>query len=254
MKVNFQKKYFGAFYLFIIVLFTLNCSKKETKNSNKEQVNDVTEIVVSMEVSNYEVSMQRQGLLNLQKVDSSLMVDLKYSTSDNFFGEDVYGVLQNAYLQPKPANALKLANSILQVNNANLRLIIYDGARPLVVQKILWNKLDSLPPKKRKDFVADPNEGSIHNYGCAVDLSIFDTQTQQPLDMGTKYDHFGHLAYPRLENQMLKEGKLTNEQITNRQLLRKVMVSAGFEPITSEWWHFNYYSRKKAKELFKIVE
>lgn len=72
--------------------------------------------------------------------------------------------------------------------------------------------------------------------------------------MGTKYDYFGHLAYPRLENQMLQEGNLTEKQVENRQLLRKVMQSAGFEPITSEWWHFNYCSRKKAKELYKIVE
>ena len=254
MSIDFQKLIFLATNIVFINFFLISCSENTSTSSKTNTELDSTEIVVSLEVSDYETSMQNQGLLNIQNLDSSLIVDLKYSTIDNFFGEDVYGVLQNAYLQKKPANALKTANDALKMHNPNLRLIIYDAARPLEVQKILWNKLDSLPPKSRKDFVADPKEGSIHNYGCAVDLSIFNTQTNRALDMGTKYDYFGHLAYPRLENQMLSEGKLTREQIENRQLLRRVMHSAGFQPITSEWWHFNYHSRKKAKQLYEIVE
>ena len=72
--------------------------------------------------------------------------------------------------------------------------------------------------------------------------------------MGTKYDFFGHLAYPRFESQMLREGKLSEQQISNRTLLRKVMKSVNYVPITSEWWHFNFYSRKLAEEYYEIVK
>lgn len=232
----------------------VSCKESTNQAFSTKKSEDSIEIVIDMAVSSYELSMLKQGLLNLQKIDSTILVDLKYSRSDNFFGEDVYGILQNAYLQKKPAEGLKLANQMLQNTNKDYRLLIYDAARPLSVQKILWQKLDSLPPKRRKDFVADPAEGSIHNYGCAVDLSIFDIKAQKELDMGTNYDFFGYLAYPRLEKQMLSEGKLSEVQIANRQLLRKVMIANGFEAITSEWWHFNYYGRNKAKELYKIVE
>ncbi len=253
MSINFQKPLLAALKIALGWFFIISCTENTNSGLEKHQEKDSIEIVISLEVSDYESSMLNQGLLNIQKLDSSIMVDLKYSSADNFLGEDVYGILENAYLQEKPAKALKMANEALKASHPHLRLIIYDAARPLEVQKVLWNKLDTLPPKRRKDFVADPAEGSIHNYGCAVDLSIFDSRTNEALDMGTKYDFFGHLSYPRFENQMLKEGKLTLKQIENRVLLRNVMKSAGFEPITSEWWHFNYYSRKKAKELYKIV-
>ncbi|WP_255035845.1 M15 family metallopeptidase [Lacihabitans soyangensis] len=254
MSINFEKPLLKALKIVLSFLLTVSCTENTNSGSEKHQDKDSTEIVISLEMSDYESSMQNQGLVNIQKLDSSLVVDLKYSSTDNFFGEDVYGILKNAYLQEKPARALKAANEALMATHPNLRLIIYDAARPIEIQKVLWNKLDSLPPKKRKDFVADPLEGSIHNFGCAVDLSIYNSETKEALDMGTKYDYFGHLAYPRLENQMLQQGNLTEKQLENRQLLRKVMQSAGFEPITSEWWHFNYYSRKKAKELYKIIE
>jgi zinc D-Ala-D-Ala dipeptidase len=198
--------------------------------------------------------MQNQGLVNVKDIDSSIIVDLKYSSLDNFFGEDVYGLLSSAYLQKKPAEALARANAALRNGHENYRLLIFDAARPLSVQKILWQKLDTIPQKRRKNFVADPAEGSIHNYGCAVDLSVFDLNQKKELDMGTKYDFFGFLAYPRLEDQMLNEGKLTAAQIENRKILRQAMKFGGFEGITSEWWHFNFHDRQKSKELYKIVE
>jgi zinc D-Ala-D-Ala dipeptidase len=72
--------------------------------------------------------------------------------------------------------------------------------------------------------------------------------------MGTKYDFFGILAYPKFERKMLANGELTDTALQNRKLLRKVMAEGGFEPITSEWWHFNYYSRARAKKLFSIIK
>ncbi len=247
-------KYFIVSSVMIISIFLNSCANKQEELTHQKEENQPITKVNTPEISELEKSMQNQGLVNIQEIDGDILVDLKYSTTDNFFGEDVYGILENAYLQIPPAEALKKANQSLKETHQNLRLLIYDAARPHRIQTILWDKLDTIPPKNRKNFVADPKEGSIHNYGCAVDLTLVDLTTNQALDMGTKYDYFGPLAYPRLEEKMLLEGKLTSDQIANRKLLRTVMENAGFDAITSEWWHFNYHSRKRAKELYEIVK
>lgn len=253
-------KLFKSFYTLITtsfcileVGFLISCNGSKETESWADAITEIPEKVESP-ISEYETSMINQGLINLKSLDSTLIIDLKYSTEDNFFGQDVYGTFANAYLQKDPANALIIANENLKQTNPNLRLVIYDATRPHRIQQILWEKLDSIPPKRRKDFVADPEEGSIHNYGCAIDLSVFDLAQNQALDMGTKYDFFGDLAYPRLEEKLLSEGKLTKEQVENRKILRNAMEKAGYQPISSEWWHFNFYSRKTAKAKFAIVD
>lgn len=254
MNRNSVLKYLIVSSATIIFLFLNSCAYKQEEFTEQKEENQPTDKTIAPEISELEISMQDQGLVNIQEIDNDILVELKYSSTDNFFGEDVYGILKNAYLQIPPTEALKKANQSLKEMHPNLRLLIYDAARPLSIQNILWEKLDTIPPRNRKNFVADPKEGSIHNYGCAVDLTLFDLTTNQALDMGTKYDYFGPLAYPRLEERMLIEGKLTPEQIANRKLLREVMENEGFRAITSEWWHFNYHSRKRAKELYQIVK
>ena len=205
------------------------------------------------QICEYEQKMIEQGLLNIQEIDAEILVDLKYSTMDNFVGKDVYGCISNCYLQKRPAQMLSKANDLIQQKNANYRLLVYDGGRPLSIQKILWNSLTQYSPKQRATYVANPSQGSIHNYGSAVDLTIA-TFDGTPLDMGTKYDYFGELAYPKRESYFLKIGKLTKQQIANRQLLRSVMKSAGFMPIEYEWWHFNAMSRQSAKVTYRIIQ
>lgn len=200
----------------------------------------------------YEQKMREQGLVNIQEIDSKILVELKYSTTDNFVGKDVYGCITNCYLQKRPARMLSKANYLLQQKNPNYRLLVYDGGRPLSIQKILWNSLTQYSTKRRATYVANPAQGSIHNYGSAVDLTIATTDGM-PLDMGTKYDFFGELAHPKKEAYFLKIGKLTKQQIANRQLLRYVMKSAGYRPIEYEWWHFNAISRQTAKATYKII-
>ena len=201
----------------------------------------------------FEKAMIRQGLVDIQEVDPSLLVDLKYSTNDNFIGKDVYGDLTHGYLQPSVAEQLAKANRILKQANPDLRLLVYDAARPRKAQWNLWNALPQYSERQRRTYVADPREGSIHNYGCAVDLTIA-TATGKPLDMGTPFDYFGELAYPKAETRLVATGKLTKQQVANRQLLRSVMRRAGFMPIEYEWWHFNALSRSRAKQVYKIVE
>ncbi|QKZ15674.1 M15 family metallopeptidase [Spirosoma sp. KUDC1026] len=200
-----------------------------------------------------EKAMIKQGLVDVQTVDPSILVELKYSTTDNFVGKDVYDDLTRAYLQPMTARKLANASKYLQEKHPNLRLLVYDAARPREAQWKLWNALPNMPESERQKYVADPRKGSIHNYGCAVDLTVAN-KDGGPLDMGTKYDFFGELAYPSREKELLAAGKLTQKQIDNRQILRDAMLKAGFSRIEFEWWHFNSISREKAKMAFRIVE
>ncbi|EON77625.1 D-alanyl-D-alanine dipeptidase [Lunatimonas lonarensis] len=193
------------------------------------------------------------GLANVQEVIPDVWVDLKYSSTDNFFGMDVYGELQTAYLQPEVAGMLKVAHELLQQRDPTLTFLVYDAVRPRSVQWILWDSLDK-PDSIKPLYVADPRRGSLHNYGVAVDLTLASKGSGVPLDMGTHYDFFGYPAYPDREDQMLREGKITQTHIQNRQLLREVMNGAGFKGIGSEWWHFDAFSRKVAAEKFDIVE
>ena len=193
------------------------------------------------------------GLVDLQEVIPGVLVDLRYSTSNNFFGKDVYGELDRAYLQPEVAEMLKKAHLALNQKNPSLTFLIFDGVRPQSVQQILWDELDK-PEKLKPLYVADPQKGSLHNFGVAVDLTIADRSNGKPLDMGTDFDFFGYPAYPDREAQMLKEGKIKQQQVDNREMLREVMKGAGFKGIGSEWWHFNAFSRKIAREKFEIVK
>ena len=193
------------------------------------------------------------GLVNIQAVLPEVFVALKYSTEDNFFQKDVYGELENCYLQPVVAEMLGEALAYLQSNHPELTFKIYDGVRPLSVQQILWDELDK-PDKIKPLYVADPKKGSLHNYGVAVDLTLANAQTGEELDMGTGYDFFGYPAYPDRESEMLGEGRITAEHIANREILREAMAKGGFTGIGSEWWHFNAFSRKVAEQKFEMVK
>lgn len=205
-------------------------------------------------ISVLEKSMIEQGLVDVQSVEPNIMVELKYSTTDNFVKKDVYGDFNKAYLQKRTVFMLANAQKILQKKHSTYRLLVYDAARPVRVQKILWNMLSNMPEDERENYVSSPTKGSIHSYGCAVDLTIYDTKTKIPLDMGTKFDFFGDLAYPSKEQVLLKAKKLNLKQVENRRLLRSVMKKAAFMPIETEWWHFNAMTRALAKASYKMVE
>lgn len=204
-------------------------------------------------IGDLEQSLVDAGLVDVEVIIPGVFVDLKYSTTDNFFGQDVYGELTRCYLQPVVAEMLKKAHEKLQADHPELTFLIYDGVRPQSVQQILWDNLDK-PDSIKPLYVANPQVGGLHNFGVAVDLTLAFVETGEVLDMGTGYDYFGYSAYPDREEQMLQEGKITEEHIANREVLRKVMKYGGFTGIGSEWWHFNAFSRKEAAEKFGMVK
>lgn len=193
------------------------------------------------------------GLIDVQTRLPDVVVDLKYATTDNFMGADVYGGLRRCFLAEAALQKLVLARDILRERAPHLSFVLWDCARPRRVQRIMWDLVKDTPSRH---YVANPHTktGSIHAYGCAADLSLFDTRTNQPLDMGTPYDFFGRLAEPRHELTFWKEGRLSSEQLANRLLLREVMLRAGFGLIPNEWWHFNAFDSQEVRKRFRPVE
>ena len=199
-----------------------------------------------------ERSLIDAGLVNVKDLDSTIQVDLKYSSTDNFLGIDVYGDLENCYLQPDVAKKLAVAQAALKKQYPYYRLIVYDGARPRSIQQVMWDTIQ-VEERERPKYLSNPKYGSLHNFGAAVDVSIVNEEGM-PLDMGTPYDHFSELAYPEREEEMLSEGRLTQRQVLNRELLRSVMTEAGFFNIQTEWWHFNSCYREEARTKYEMLE
>ncbi|MFN3199009.1 MAG: M15 family metallopeptidase [Bradymonadia bacterium] len=193
------------------------------------------------------------GLVDATTVVPSLQVELKYATTDNFLGKAVYaGKLDQCLMQRDAAEMLASAAAHLKTRAPELRLHAYDCARPRSVQRQMWAVVKGTP---QAPYVANPDKGagSIHNYGCAIDLTLADAEGRD-IDMGTKFDHFGPEAEPRREVPLRIKGKLTAEQLGNRLLLREVMVRAGFLPLDNEWWHFNCATPQETRRRYSIIE
>jgi D-alanyl-D-alanine dipeptidase len=165
---------------------------------------------------------------------------------------NIYGNLHKAFLQPDVAEKLLKAQLFLKELHPAYNLIIYDAARPRKFQKALWDSL-KVPASQKGRFVSNPKNGSLHNFGAAVDLSIVD-ERNNPLDMGCAFDTNDEIAYPSAEARLLSAGRLTQQQVDNRKLLRTVMYKAGFYNIQTEWWHFNSCTREAAWAKYKIIE
>jgi len=207
-------------------------------------------IVSTPTLAEQPIQYEIEDIVDLTKLNNRIMVNLVYSTPNNFLHEDVYGELETCFLRKEVAEKLDKAQIILEGKKKGFRLIVYDGLRPRDVQYKMWRLVKGTA---QQEYVADPEEGSIHNFGAAVDLSIVDDQSNL-LDMGTPFDYFGELAQPRYEKRLLEEGKLTKKHIENRKLLREVMEGASFQGIGDEWWHFNAFSPDEVKRRYKIVE
>ncbi len=201
-------------------------------------------------LSELELGLQALGLVNILDVDPTLIVELKYASEDNFMGADAYGDLRTAFLRPSAAQMLKEAHDLLKERHPELRLLVADAFRPRRVQHRMWEIVKDTP---MQPYVANPHSGSIHNHGAAVDLTLAYADGTR-LDMGTPIDHFGILAQPREEQRFLREGKLTQEQVANRLLLREVMTAAGFIQLPIEWWHFDAFDRPTVRARYEIID
>jgi zinc D-Ala-D-Ala dipeptidase len=165
-------------------------------------------------------------LVELVKLDLAIKLDIRYAGNNNFLGTPVY-TQARAFLQAPAAAALVRAER--EVEASGYGLIVHDGYRPWYVTKIFWDAT----PGNQKIFVANPAEGSKHNRGCAVDLSLYDLKTGKEVEMPSGYDEMTARAYADYAGG-------TPEERVRRALLRHAMEEQGFTVNPTEWWHFDY--------------
>ncbi len=175
-----------------------------------------------------ETVLRNADLIEVTTLDPSILLDLRYATTNNFTGKKVYAA-DRCFLNSDVAKRLVAVQHDLRKKGLGLKL--FDCYRPFSVQKIFW----SFVPDPQ--FVAKPVEknghpisGSRHNKGFAVDLTLIDASGKE-IPMPTGFDDFTSKAH-----------RSWNDDATlhkNMLLLEDAMVAHGFEPLPSEWWHFD---------------
>jgi D-alanyl-D-alanine dipeptidase len=171
-------------------------------------------------------SFKVTDLVELVKLDTSIHLDIRYATSNNFVGKPVYKEAR-AFLQRPAAEALVKVNK--ELKPLGYGLLIFDGYRPWSVTKIFWD----ITTKENKKFVANPREGSRHNRGCAIDLSLYEIASGKEVQMTGQYDEMSERSYPDFKGGTAEQNKL-------RDLLRSKMAANDFTVYDYEWWHFDY--------------
>jgi D-alanyl-D-alanine dipeptidase len=165
-------------------------------------------------------------LVELQTLDPTIHLDIRYATAQNFTGRAVYPEAR-AFLQRPAAEALVRAHRRLRTQGYGV--LVFDGYRPWRVTKLFWD----LTPADKKEFVADPRKGSRHNRGCAVDLSLYDLASGREVEMPSGYDEMTERAHPDYQGG-------SPQARERRDLLRAAMEAEGFTVYEVEWWHFDY--------------
>ena len=174
---------------------------------------------------------RKPELVEIASLDATIHLDIRYATSNDFLGTPVYSQAR-AFVQRPAAEALLRVQQKLKP--LGYGLLIHDAYRPWYVTKIFW---DATPPEG-KIFVADPAQGSRHNRGCAVDLTLYDLTSGKPIEMPGTYDEMSARSYPDYPGG-------TSLQRWHRDLLRRAMESEGFTVYEAEWWHFDYKDWKE---------
>ncbi len=205
--------------LFILLLFVTSNAQEVSTNEYGLYVIDNVEryLAITEQDSN-------KKLVDIEKYIPGIVLDIRYATDNNFVGEPVY-IIPKAYTRLPVAKALKKIQKELAVENLGLK--IYDAYRPYSVTVKFFKKV------KDTNFVASPKNGSRHNRGCAVDLTIVDLKSGKEIDMPTGYDDFTEKASQNFND-------LPQNVLKNRDKLKRIMTENGFKVYTSEWWHYDF--------------
>jgi D-alanyl-D-alanine dipeptidase len=216
---------------FFVLLFFFNCKNAEVSEplvvipADTLELNPVEAAKSKVFVPDYD-TVQWVELISL---DSSIIIDLKYATTDNFVKEQLYDCAR-CFLRHEAANQLVKVHKTLANNGYGLKML--DCYRPLPIQQRLWDKFQN------PNYVTPPDQGSMHNRGLAVDLTIVDS-TGRELDMGTPFDFFGREAHHTFT-------AFSDTILANRSLLKSMMEINGFKSIRTEWWHYSYSQKMYA--------
>jgi CubicO group peptidase (beta-lactamase class C family)/D-alanyl-D-alanine dipeptidase len=172
------------------------------------------------------LGLRKPELVELVRIEPTLHLDIRYASSNNFLGVPLYSEAR-AFLQ-RPA-ALAVGRVHKALGKQGYGLLIHDAYRPWYVTKMFWDAV----PDSGRSFVADPAKGSKHNRGAAVDLTLYDRTTGEPVRMVGGYDEFSPRSFPDYPGG-------TSLERWQRDLLRQAMEAESFNVNEFEWWHFDH--------------
>lgn len=163
-------------------------------------------------------------LHDLRELIPSAKFDVTYAGANNFLGRKIYPAAD--VFMRRPA-ALALVRVAERLRPLGLGLLLFDAYRPYSVTVTFYEEV------RDTTFVADPRKGSKHNRGMAIDLSLFDLKTGEPLEMPSKYDEASERAWHSYSGGDTKA-------LANRQILKEAMLAEGFQVFVWEWWHYDF--------------
>ena len=176
--------------------------------------------------------------------------DLRYASANNFAGRVLYQGYDCAWLRREAAAGLARAAAWLAASRPGFRLLVLDALRPHRVQQAIWRDVAGTAAEA---YFADPARGSIHSYGMAVDVTLLDSHGRE-CDRGSGFDEMSPRSHPQLHAEHLALGLLSAAQITERGWLQVAMSRGGFQPIPTEWWHFDFGDREAVRRDLPRVE
>ena len=179
-------------------------------------------------------------LVDVTTVLDHVKLDIRYATKNNFLDVPTYSQAKSFFQRPA-LMALNRANK--HFNEMGFGLLIHDTYRPWYVTKIFWDATEG----DERNFVANPESGSKHNMGSAVDLTLYDLKTGEVIKMVGTYDEMSDRSYPEYLGG-------TSLERWHRNLLRTVIEAEGFKVVSNEWWHFDHEEWRNYPILNKTFE
>ena len=216
--------------LFALYIVLQSCSSNEKSPTKKAiaietDTTTTTGIIDTLPPVIQEITIEYDTSLWTEILSSpTLLLDLKYATTDNFTDKQIYDC-GRCFLRPHVAEALHDFHNHLH-DKYKLSIVLYDCYRPRPYQQKLW---DIVPDRR---YVTPPSKGSMHNRGMAIDIGLVDSLGAL-MNMGSAFDHFGPASFHSATN-------ISEDAIQNRMLLKSELLGFGFKGITSEWWHYSY--------------
>lgn len=184
--------------------------------------------------------LKKPELVEVTSLEPTVKLDIRYAGDNNFLGTPLYSSAK-AFLQRPAAESLVRAHR--KLTEKGYGLLIHDAYRPWYVTKVFWDAT----PAEFKLFVADPMQGSRHNRGCAVDVTLYDRQTGKAVEMPGGYDEFSDRSYADYPGG-------TSLQRWHRNLLRRTLESEGFTVYHAEWWHYDHHTWRSYPILNRTFE
>jgi D-alanyl-D-alanine dipeptidase len=228
-----MKKIFLNSFASVSILFTLllmsSCNTPHNEESLKKNPYDLE---ITSTIEQYHSSVKEDSsmlLVNLEEYIPGIILDIRYATTNNFTGEQIY-TSPEAWLRKEAADSLKKVQE--ELNKEGLGIKVFDAYRPYEATLYFYEVYEDTT------FVAAPWKGSIHNRGGAVDLTLINIETGEELEMPTPFDEFSERASHHYT-------ELPQNVLDNRQKLLKVMKDHGFTMYEYEWWHYNIKGRDK---------